>query len=129
MSLNIRIALDAMGGDDAPDIVVSGASMARKRHPNLELIFIGDDQKIKPLIKKYKNLSDAKIIHTDDMVAPDARPAQALRHGKKTSMWLAVNEVAIDNADADDGNPLDNNDSRHWLKVLVRDAGRGEGPA
>ena len=95
MSLNIRIALDAMGGDNAPDIVVSGASIARKRHPNLELIFIGDDQKIKPLIKKYKNLSDAKIIHTDDMVAPDARPAQALRHGKKTSMWLAVNELSL----------------------------------
>ena len=100
MSLNLRIALDAMGGDNAPDIVVSGASIARKKHPNLELIFIGDDQKIKPLIKKYKNLSDAKIIHAEDMVAPDARPAQALRHGKKTSMWLAVNEVARDSADA-----------------------------
>ena len=100
MSLNLRIALDAMGGDNAPDIVVSGASIARKKHPNLELIFVGDEQKIYPLIKRQKNLTDAKIIHAYDMVAADVKPAQALRHGKKTSMWLAVNEVAAGNADA-----------------------------
>lgn len=100
MSSNVRIALDAMGGDNAPDIVVAGASIARKRRPYLNLSFIGEAKKIGALIKKYKNLNDAKIIHADDIVAPDARPAQALRHGKKTSMWLAVNEVAMENADA-----------------------------
>ncbi len=100
MSSNVRIALDAMGGDNAPDIVIAGASIARKRHPYLNLSFIGETRKLKALIKKYKNLSDAKIIHADETVASDARPAQALRHGKKTSMWLAVNEVAMENADA-----------------------------
>ncbi|GIS17050.1 MAG: phosphate acyltransferase [Alphaproteobacteria bacterium] len=100
MSSNVKIALDAMGGDNAPDIVVAGASIARKRHPNLNLCFIGNSDKIKLLIKKYKNLSNAKIIHADDVVGSETRPAQALRHGKKTSMWLAVNEVASKNADA-----------------------------
>ncbi len=100
MSSNVRIALDAMGGDNAPAIVIAGASIARKRYPYLNLSFIGESKKIRALIKKYKNLNDAKIIHADDIVAPDARPAQVLRRGKKTSMWLAVNEVATDNADA-----------------------------
>ncbi|MDA9190297.1 phosphate acyltransferase PlsX [Alphaproteobacteria bacterium] len=100
MSLNLRIALDAMGGDNAPEIVIDGASLARERHPDLQLTLIGDSTKISELTKKYKNLSDVKIIHADDMVAADEKPSQALRHGKKTSMWLAVNEVALDNADA-----------------------------
>lgn len=100
MSPNVRIALDAMGGDNAPDIVIAGASLARKRYPYLNLSFIGEGKKLTALIKKYKNLNESKIIHADDIVASHARPAQALRHGKKTSMWLAVNEVTTNKADA-----------------------------
>jgi len=97
----IRIALDAMGGDDAPRIVVNGAAIAQVRYPQAEFIFVGDEAAIKPLIDKHKSLKGrTKIIHTAERVLPDDKAAQALRGGRQTSMRLAINAVAEGAADA-----------------------------
>ena len=95
-----RISLDAMGGDQAPEIVVQGADRALGAHPDISLIFVGDERKITPLLKKTSHLKKADIHHTDEAVAPEAKPSQALRAGKNTSMWKAIELVANGQADA-----------------------------
>lgn len=94
MKESITIALDAMGGDHAPDCVVEGAALALKRHPKLRFQFYGDNTRIRPLVEAHPRLKAVcNIIHTDDMVAADAKPSVALRQGTKSSMRLAINAV------------------------------------
>ena len=89
-----RLALDAMGGDNAPRIVVEGADIAVAKNTDLTLVFVGDERKIKPLLKDTRYLQSAEILHTTEEVAPEARVSQALRAGKQTSMWKAIELVA-----------------------------------
>lgn len=94
MSDSIIIALDGMGGDHAPESVVEGAHLALKRHPNLRYIIFGDNTRILPLVAQFSGLKDrVNVSHTDDVVAPDAKPSAALRQGKKSSMQLAIDAV------------------------------------
>ena len=95
-----RISLDAMGGDNAPDIVVQGADRALAAHPDISLIFVGDERRVRPLLERSEHLRSADILHTDEEVAAEAKPSQALRAGKQTSMWKAIELVASDDADA-----------------------------
>ena len=52
MSARLTIALDAMGGDNAPAIVVNGADLARVRHPEVEYVLFGDQAKLTPLLDR-----------------------------------------------------------------------------
>ncbi len=88
------ISLDAMGGDFAPDIVVRGAEIALVRHPNVRFIFHGDQAKLDPLLKAHPKVADAcEVVHTDQAVTMKDKPSEAVRRGRKTSMWLAVDAV------------------------------------
>ena len=97
----VRIALDAMGGDNGPAIVVEGAEIALQRHPECEFIFFGDAAQIAPLIDVRPPLKAAsRLQHTDIAVRMDAKPSQALRYGRwKSSMWLAIEAVKKGEAD------------------------------
>ena len=95
------IALDAMGGDNAPDVVIEGADIARLRQPSLRFIVYGDEPRVAPLIAKYPALIPAvELRHTPDIIAPDLKPSIALRQGKNSSMRLAVDAVANEEAAA-----------------------------
>ena len=96
----IRLALDAMGGDNAPACVVRGADIACGVNPNLEIVFYGDEARISPLIAKASHLGRASIVHTVDAVSPDDTASQAVRRGKATSMWMAIASVAAGETDA-----------------------------
>lgn len=88
------LALDAMGGDFGPDVVVPGAAISLERHPELEFLFFGDETQIKSALDKTTALrTRAHVHHTDKTVGMDAKPSQALRRGKGTSMWLALDAV------------------------------------
>ena len=90
----ITIALDAMGGDNAPYIVIKGASIARERYPNVNFIFYGNEKKIRPLLSKSKKLKESsEIVHTDSFIPSDMKPSLALRSSKGTSMRLAIEAV------------------------------------
>ncbi len=83
-----------MGGDDAPRIVVRGANIARRRFPGLRLLFVGDEQKIAPLMKRLPSLRrSSSIHHTDQVVTDDDKPSHALRQGRGSSMRLAIDAV------------------------------------
>ena len=101
MSDKVRIALDAMGGDQGPSVVVPGADLALAQHPDSTFILFGDQAKIEPLLAAHPRLkSDAKLVHTDVVVRMEDKPSQALRNGRwKSSMWLAIDAVKKGEAD------------------------------
>ena len=95
MSQNLTIALDAMGGDHAPDMVIAGADIARERHPDARFLLVGNRARIEPLLERHPALrAVSEVVHTEDYVASDAKPSVALRAGRKSSMRLAIDAVA-----------------------------------
>jgi glycerol-3-phosphate acyltransferase PlsX len=95
LAASITVALDAMGGDHAPEMVVAGADLARTRYPNVKYILCGDQSRIEPLLSPYKALQPLVTIrHTDEAIANDAKPSTALRSGRNSSMRLAIDAVA-----------------------------------
>ena len=95
MSHGITIALDAMGGDSAPGIVLKGADIARQRYPSIDYLLFGDEEMVRPLLAKLPALSDTTtLVHTNEIVADDAKPSAALRSGRGSSMRLAIDAVA-----------------------------------
>jgi glycerol-3-phosphate acyltransferase PlsX len=101
MPHNVRIALDAMGGDFGAPVVVAGAAISLERHPDSEFILIGDEAAIAPHLATRPRLAAAsRIVHTDVAVKMDDKPSQALRRGRwKSSMWLAIDAVKRGDAD------------------------------
>jgi glycerol-3-phosphate acyltransferase PlsX len=101
MNKGVRIALDAMGGDFGPKIVVPAASTALTRRPDVSYLFYGDEKLIRPLVAADANLQrKSKVIHTDVAVKMTDKPSQALRTGRRSSsMWLALDAVKRGEAD------------------------------
>ena len=101
MPEKVRIALDAMGGDHGPSVVVPGAALALAQHPNSTFILFGDQGRIGPLLAAHPRLKAAcRLVHTDVAVRMDDKPSQALRNGRwKSSMWLAIDAVKKGGAD------------------------------
>jgi glycerol-3-phosphate acyltransferase PlsX len=81
-----------MGGDNAPEIVVRGMEQARIRYPKVRFLLFGDEKKIAPLLA-VNAAAYCEIRHTSEVVTSDAKPSQALRSGKQTSMWKAIEAV------------------------------------
>jgi phosphate acyltransferase len=97
----VRIALDAMGGDHGPSVVVPGAEVSLIRHPDIEFVLFGDRAVMEPLIGAHPRLAAAaRLVHTDVAVKMDDKPSRALRYGRwKSSMWLAIDAVKRGEAD------------------------------
>lgn len=95
MTRPVRIALDAMGGDHGPAVIVAGADVAAARHPDAEFILFGDEAILDPLLSNYPRLEAVtRIVHTDIAIRMDDKPSQALRYGRRrSSMWLTVDAV------------------------------------
>ena len=92
--MSLTIALDGMGGDAAPGIVVEGAARALETQPDLAFVLFGDREMLEPLLAARPRLGErASLRHTPDAVAGDAKPGLALRQHRNSSMRLAVNAV------------------------------------
>jgi glycerol-3-phosphate acyltransferase PlsX len=90
----LTIALDAMGGDHAPQVVIAGADMARERFPELHFLLFGEGEALGRLLAGRPELAARALIeHTPDKVDADAKPSQVLRQGRNTSMCLAIEAV------------------------------------
>ena len=100
MAGTITVALDAMGGDAGPGMVVPGAELAAIRHPQYRFLLYGDRARIEPLLANQPHLRPkAEIRHTDVAVAMTDKPSQALRRGRgRSSMWQAI--AAVRDGDA-----------------------------
>ncbi len=94
MSAPCIIALDAMGGDFGPEVVVPGAAISAVRHPGISFLMFGDEARINPQLEKHAALNGrVEVIHTAHVIGMDAKPSQAIRRGKGSSMWLAIEAV------------------------------------
>ena len=88
------LAIDAMGGDRAPDIVVEGLDLATERHPGARFLLIGDEAKLSVLLQRYKRAARSCVVrHTTEAIAADTKPTIALRM-RNASMRLAIDSVA-----------------------------------
>ena len=101
MADKVRIALDAMGGDHGPGVVVAGAGLALSRHPDCDFLLFGNASLIAPLLDVRPELkARARVIHSEVAVRMEDKPSQALRYGRwKSSMWLAIDAVKKGDAD------------------------------
>jgi glycerol-3-phosphate acyltransferase PlsX len=100
MTASRTISLDAMGGDEGPAVVVPGAAIALERHPNVSFLLFGDEPRIKLHLEKHPSLARrSRIVHTNAVVEMQDKPSQAVRRGRTSSMWLAVDAVQKREAD------------------------------
>ena len=93
MTKLIKIAVDAMGGDNSPRKVIDGIiHNHQKNKENFYKIF-GDKDEISKHLKNKIDESFYEIIHTNDVVKSTDSPLEAAKRGKKTSMWLSIESV------------------------------------
>ena len=95
MSAGLTVSIDAMGGDAGPGVVTAALARSIIRHPDVKFLLHGDQTLLAPLLAKRSKLAArAEIRHTAEQVRMDEKPSQALRRGRNTSMWRAVEAVA-----------------------------------
>lgn len=100
-SSSLIIAIDAMGGDNAPDSVIAGVKSAEQKHSDVRFLIFGDEAKARPFMDKYRlDPNRYEFIHTPDYVASDEKPSTAVRSGRNSSMWLAIDAVKKGKASA-----------------------------
>jgi glycerol-3-phosphate acyltransferase PlsX len=101
MPEKVRIALDVMGGDHGPSVVIPGAEISLSRNPDAALILYGDAAQIEPLLAQNPRVKAAsRLVHTPIAVRMDDKPSTALRQGRHgSSMWLAIDAVKKGEAD------------------------------
>jgi glycerol-3-phosphate acyltransferase PlsX len=95
MSNEISIALDAMGGDAGLDVVVPAAITAANQHPDVQIILVGDEVKLKPAITAAGAADNPRlqIHHASQKVEMDELASSAMRNKKDSSMRVALNLV------------------------------------
>lgn len=92
-SEHIVLSVDAMGGDQGPATVVAGLALFLASESDVSILLHGDRRTLDPLVAR-KGLSDRiDVRHAEDLVSMSDKPSQVMRHGKKTSMWSAVEAV------------------------------------
>jgi len=90
----ITIAVDAMGGDNAPEKIIDGIELHQKKTNDVFYKIFGDKNIIDSAIKKKsidKNI--VEIVHADEKIKGEDSAFAAVKRGKNTSMWLAIESV------------------------------------
>ncbi len=103
MKKNWVIAVDAMGGDNAPASVIEGLNIVYNflSENSVSLLLFGDSKRIASYLSLYPNLNSiVQIIHSDEVVQGDDKPSKIIRKGRNTSMWMAIEAVRNKKADA-----------------------------
>ena len=93
MLSKIKIAVDAMGGDNSPKKIIDGIIHHHSFNDKVFYKIFGDEKKIYNCIGDKMNNSNYEIIHTSNMVTSTDSPLEAAKRGKDTSMWLAIESV------------------------------------
>ena len=93
MLSKIKIAVDAMGGDNSPKKVIDGVIHHHSFNDKVFYKIFGDEKKIYSCIGDKINNSNYEIIHTLNKVTSTDSPLEAAKRGKDTSMWLAIESV------------------------------------
>jgi glycerol-3-phosphate acyltransferase PlsX len=90
-----HLAIDAMGGDRGPDMVVHGLDIAAERHPTARFLLVGDEAKLTPLLTQFKRAAKVCVLrHAPDSIPGDMKPTAAIRQGRNSSLRRAIDAVA-----------------------------------
>jgi len=100
--MNVRIAIDAMGGDHGLPVTLDAAARLLARHPGVGVLLVGDQEQIRAQLAAHRLVEGqgVEIVHAEEVVAMDEPPAIALRTKKKSSMRVAIDLVKNDIAQA-----------------------------
>ena len=103
MNEKITIAIDAMGGENAPNKNIKGLSIFIDKNKSADNFFFniyGDEIKIKAELDKYKISSKLyKIFNSSSVVSDEETPLTAIKNSKDSSMWNSINSQLLDNID------------------------------
>lgn len=97
-SEEMKIAIDAMGGDDAPKVIVEGVLLAAEAFPDTTMVMYGNENEINKYLTK--SLPNIEIIHTSEKISGDDDPVRSIRRKKDASMVLAAQSVKEGENDA-----------------------------
>ena len=101
MNNPITIAIDAMGGDNSPEKVIEGIKLHSNNSTNINYKIFGVKDLINPLISKHEISKDRfELIHTENIVLGEDTALSAAKRGKDTSLWLAIESLKNNNAQA-----------------------------
>lgn len=93
LSDNLVIAIDAMGGDNSPRVVIEGLVEASLKNPDVRFLVYGDEGKVRPLLDKYPHLKEkCELRHSPEVVRNEDKPSQVIRN-RNTSMAMAIDAV------------------------------------
>lgn len=93
----MRLAVDGMGGDNAPQSIIEGVYLGLEAYPNLHVQLYGDESKMAPYVKQHERLT---VIHCTEVIEGDDEPVRAIRRKKDASMVRAAQSVKDGEADA-----------------------------
>lgn len=101
MSQKIRIAVDAMGGDYAPEEIVKGAIAATKEDSEIKVILVGNEDAIKAVLEEMSyNREQVEVVHAAQVISCEEAPVEAIRAKKGSSLVMAMKMVKEGTADA-----------------------------
>jgi len=96
----MRIAVDAMGGDHAPDEIVKGACKAAVVYPDIQIVLVGQKERIMESITEINQRSNIEIYEASEVIEMDEHPAAAIKKKKDASIVVATRLVKEGYADA-----------------------------
>jgi glycerol-3-phosphate acyltransferase PlsX len=96
----MRIVVDAMGGDNAPDEIVLGAAQAARQTKDTQICLVGDEARIRAVLAKLPFKAKLEIEHAPEFIRMDESAGPALRSRKRTSMVVAAQMVRDGKAEA-----------------------------
>ena len=102
MSGKIKIAIDAMGGENAPDKIIDGISkfVENNKSDDYKLLLYGDANRIDKLLTEKKIIkNNIEILNTQSIVSDDETPLTAIKNSKNSSMWKSIESQLLNNAD------------------------------
>ena len=93
MSNLVKIAVDAMGGDNSPKKIIDGIVLNNQKNKDIFYKIFGNKSKIEEHIDGKIDNNYFEIVHTDNLVKSTDSPLEGAKRGKDTSMWLAIESV------------------------------------
>jgi glycerol-3-phosphate acyltransferase PlsX len=98
IGLAFSLAIDAMGGDAAPEVVIDGLELAAERHPQARFLLVGDEARVGGALALRKRAAKVcSLRHAPEVISGDLKPTAALRM-RGSSMRLAIDAVAAGEA-------------------------------
>lgn len=97
----LKVVLDAMGGDNAPDAIVKGAVLGVQQIDDIKVILVGDESRIKTMLNEYSyDTSRIEVVHASEVIEFDEAPVVAIRRKKDSSIVKGLTLLKEKQADA-----------------------------